>query len=104
MAIKFESNYDFDGHYHSEGYVCSCSNIGHIISVNYFDDDPESGFTFEFSYSPYRAWYQRIWDAVKYVFHPMSSIKFDSTILHLNDARSLHRLLGDYLETVNEKD
>lgn len=108
MSIEFNDiNGSCDGHHHRFGCTCSCTDIGHVIAFNFFDDEPEwlrDGLSVEFLYSPSRAWYQRIWDAVKYVFHPIRSIKYDGMDIHPKDVRELHKFIGHYLEKLDEQE
>ena len=104
MSIEFnDANGDHDGHYRRFGCVCSCSDLGHIFSCEWCDDE-DWGFTFTFLYSPFRVWYKRLWDAVKYVCHPMFTMKYDSIMLHRKDAAELHKFLGEYLENLDEQE
>lgn len=108
MSIEFNDvNGDCDGHLHRFGSICGCSDIGHTIAFEFFDDEPDDlqlGLNVNFLYSPHRPWYKRVWDAVKYVFHSISSIKYDSVILHPQDVRELHKFLGEYLEVLDEEE
>ena len=105
MSIEFNDiNGNCDGHYRKWGCVCSCSDIGHIMKAEFFDDEPvdlEQGITFQYLYSTYRPWYKRMWDAAKYIFHSMFTMRYDSIMLHPKDARELHQFLGQYLECLD---
>ncbi len=108
MSIEFNDiNGDCDGHHHRFGCLCSCTDIGHTIAFNFWDDEPEwltTGLDVEFLYSPKRPWYWRIWGAIKYVLHPMKFIQYDGMALHPKDVRELHKFIGLYLEKLDEQE
>jgi len=105
MAIEFnDMNGNLDGHFRQEGYVCSCSNIGHTLKAEWCDDELDWGFTLTFFVSPFRPWYKRIWDAIKHVFFRIGTMQLDGVMLHNKDARKLHKFLGEYLETLDKQE
>lgn len=105
MSIEFNDiNSDLDGYLHRFGCICSCSDIGHTIAANWYDDGTDWDLTVEFLYSQYRPWYKRIGDAIKFVFFPRHVMKYDSMMLHPKDVRELHQFLGEYLEFLNKEE
>ena len=48
---------------------CACYSQDHTICLEYIDDDPDDSIvTLSVQLTKYRAWYKRLWAAIKYVF------------------------------------
>lgn len=47
---------------------CNCGDLDHIVKISYDDDYDFLYFTTHLN--TYKSWYQRLWDAIKYVFRP----------------------------------
>lgn len=101
--MRFETNdtNDPDGadhDVHRMAFICSCTQLGHIIHAEYSDEDDLMEFSFCYSLYQYLPWWKRIWRALGYVFFRRDTARYDYCSLHPDDATALRNMLDDYLE------
>jgi hypothetical protein len=81
-----------------EWFDCECHEYDHAIRFSaYFWDDGTKEFSADALFSNNRSWYQRIWIALKYVFHFGETMPtYGSWLLKTDDISRLENLLQRY--------